>query len=96
MSTLDTIKTDAALAAKYGLPALEAISIALAVLGTGGEATMVIASAEAVLKALQAGVANGIAPADLSNELAFLRADYTANDTAADNAVDAKFGKSPT
>lgn len=94
MSTLDTLKQDAATAAKYGVPALEALSIGLAIIGTGGEATVVLASLEAVLKAFQGGVTAGADPADLTNELAFLRQDYTANDTAADAAVDAKFGAS--
>jgi predicted secreted Zn-dependent protease len=89
VTTFATLEADAV---KYGPTALQAASIALAIIGVGGAPAAVLAGVEAVLKALTAGVAAGTSPSDISTELGKLGPDLGMNDNAADKAVDDKFG----
>jgi hypothetical protein len=81
---------------KYGPAALEAIGVALKIMGVGGDAPVVLAGVETALKSFANGAAAGADPAAILAELAKLAPDIAADDAAADAAVKAKFpGSTP-
>lgn len=89
MSTLDTVKKDVT---TYGLPAIEAIDLALTLIGVGGPEAEVLKVVEAVLKTFAAGATTGTDAASILAELDKLWPGVADDDQAADKAVDAKFG----